>query len=94
MSGVTVSLPNELNETITHIGTVHISSSLVLHNVLHVPSFRFNLISVCSLLRDSNLSAHFYPTFCVLQESSRDLMIGRATLCTTFMFLRMLIHLL
>lgn len=94
MSGVTVSLPNGLNETITHIGTVHISSSLVLHNVLHVPSFRFNLISVCSLLRDSNLSAHFYPTFCVLQESSRDLMIGRATLCTTFMFLRMLIHLL
>lgn len=51
--GVTVSLPNGVHEPITHIGSVHISSSIVLHNVLYVPSFRFNLISVCSLLRDS-----------------------------------------
>lgn len=75
VTGVTVSLPNGISEHISHIRTVHLSPSLVLHNVLHVPSFRFNLISVCSLLRDNNLSAH-----CELQESTRDSMIGRGIL--------------
>ncbi|CAA7049128.1 unnamed protein product [Microthlaspi erraticum] len=45
VSGVTVSLPNGVRVPIIHTSTVHISDALVLHNVLHVPSFAFNLIS-------------------------------------------------
>lgn len=80
VSGVTVSLPNEARVDITHCGTVHLSSSLILHNVLHVPSFKFNLISVSSLLKSSHCSAHFYPDFCYIQECIHGLMIGRGTL--------------
>ncbi|KAG7547513.1 Retrotransposon gag domain [Arabidopsis suecica] len=47
VSGVTVSLPNDARVDITHCGTVHLSSSLILTDVLHVPSFKFNLISEC-----------------------------------------------
>ncbi|KAG7545539.1 Reverse transcriptase RNA-dependent DNA polymerase [Arabidopsis suecica] len=35
VSGVTVSLPNEARVDITHCGTVHLSHSLILHDVLH-----------------------------------------------------------
>lgn len=51
VSGVTVTLPNDTRVSITHCGTVQLSSSLVLHDVLHVPSFKFNLISVSCLLK-------------------------------------------
>ncbi|CAA7044889.1 unnamed protein product [Microthlaspi erraticum] len=80
VSAVTVSLPNGIREPISHTGIVHLSHDLVLHNVLHVPSFRFNLISVSSLLKDSNSSNHFYSNHCLIQESTQGLMIGRGTL--------------
>ncbi|KAG7544005.1 Zinc finger CCHC-type [Arabidopsis thaliana x Arabidopsis arenosa] len=80
VSGVTVSLPNDTRVDITHCGSVQLSSSLVLHDVLHVPSFKFNLISVSSLLKHNQLSAHFYPDFCFIQESIQGLMIGRGVL--------------
>ena len=39
-----VNLPNGKIALVTHIGTVRISESLILYNVLHVPLFTFNLI--------------------------------------------------
>ena len=80
VSGVTVSLPNEARVDITHCGTVQLSQSLILHDVLHVPSFKFNLISVSSLLKHNQGSAHFFPDFCYIQESIQGLMIGRGLL--------------
>ena len=53
---------------------------LFLNNILHVPSFRFNLISVCTLLRDNHLSAHFYPDHCFIHESTQGSMFGRRIL--------------
>ncbi|CAA7057424.1 unnamed protein product, partial [Microthlaspi erraticum] len=88
VSGVTVSLPNGIRESISHTGTVHIHSSLTLHNVLHVPSFRFNLISVSSLLKHDDRSAHFYADHCIIQESTQGLMIGRGTLINNFYILQ------
>ena len=79
VSGVTVSLPNGAKEPITHTGTVHLSESLVLLNVLHVPSFRFNLISVSSLLQQHRHSAHFCFDSCHIHEHTQGLMIGRGS---------------
>lgn len=45
-----VKLPNGQTAPVSHIGTVHINSQLTLHNVLCVPSFYFNLISVKQLI--------------------------------------------
>lgn len=66
VSGITVALPNGLRLPIQHTGTIHLSDSLILYDVLHVPAFHFSLISVSSLLKQNQCSAHFYPTFCYL----------------------------
>jgi len=80
VTGVTVSLPNGTRVPISHTGTVHISPSLILHNVLYVSTFKFNLLSVSSLLNHYNCSAHFYPDSCYIQDHTRGLMIGRGIL--------------
>lgn len=80
VSHTTVTLPNGTRETISHIGTIHLSSSLILSNVLFVPSFRFNLISFSTLLAHSIASAHFYPDFCIIQDLSQAWTIGRGRL--------------
>ena len=41
-----VALPNGETAMVTHIGSITLSSNLILHNVLCVPSFSFNLLSV------------------------------------------------
>ena len=41
-----VQLPNGERVVVTHIGTIQVTASLVLENVLCVPAFTFNLISV------------------------------------------------
>ena len=46
-----VNLPNGETDLVTHIGTVQISEKLILYNVLFVPSFSFNLISVSQLAK-------------------------------------------
>jgi hypothetical protein len=47
-----VKLPNGQFVEVTHIGTVKISKSFILTNVLCVPSFSFNLISVSKLFHN------------------------------------------
>lgn len=42
-------LPNGELALVTHIGTIEISTKLVLHSVLYVPSFTFNLLFVSKL---------------------------------------------
>lgn len=80
VSGITVTLPNGLKLPIRHTGTIQLSDSLILYNVLHVPSFHFNLISVSTLLHDNQCSAHFYIIYCYLQEFSQGLMIRSSNL--------------
>jgi len=75
VSGVTVTLPNGTRVLITHTGTVHISQKLILHNVLHVPDFKFNLISISCLIKTLACSANFYVDCCLIQELSQGLMI-------------------
>ena len=44
-----VYLPNGEKVLVTHIGTVHLNNTLILTDVLCVPSFTFNLIFVNKL---------------------------------------------
>ena len=80
ISGVTVSLPNDISIPISHTGTVKISDTLVLHNVLHVDSFKFNMLSVSSLLQNRDLSTHVYYDSCFIQDHIQDLTIGKGLL--------------
>lgn len=44
-----VHLPDGQTVQVTHIGTVHVTKDLMLQNVLCVPTFHFNLISISQL---------------------------------------------
>ena len=71
----TVELPNGNMVPVTHIGTVKLSSSLILTDVLCVPSFHFNLISVSKLVY-SSLCLIFLSNYCFIQAFTPWRMIG------------------
>lgn len=48
------------------IGDVVVNSLLTLKNVLYVPDFKFNLISVARLISDSVIQVLFHVDFCTL----------------------------
>ena len=54
---ISVRLPNGDMAKVTHIGTVQVSASLILENVLSIPSFSFNLVSICKLTQNQ----FFFP---------------------------------
>lgn len=74
-----ISLPNAETVVIEFVGNVHVMNGLVLENVLFVPSFHCNLLSVGKLVRDQKCNVLFTPTRCLMQAPSmkRPLLIGR-----------------
>ena len=71
-----VNLPNGELALVTHIGTVEISTKLVLHNVLCVPSFTFNLLSVSKLAKSISCCLMFFGTLCFIQDLAHWNTIG------------------
>ena len=64
--------------TVTSIGEVIISESLVLKSVLLVPNLTCNLLSISKLTRDLNCAAKFSSTYCVFQDLNLGKMISTA----------------
>jgi hypothetical protein len=71
-----VKLPNGQLVSVTHVGTVRISSSLILTDVLCVPSFSFNLISASKLTKFFSCCLTFLADFCFIQNLLTWKMIG------------------
>ncbi|KAK9741428.1 hypothetical protein RND81_03G105000 [Saponaria officinalis] len=65
-----ISLPNGHSITINNVGTVPLTREISLHNVLFVPSFRYNLLSISKLDNQFNSVINFTPDFCFMQGSS------------------------
>ena len=61
VTGVTVTLPNGTRVAITHTGTICITNTFILHNVLLVPDFKFNLISVSCLVKSLSFQLISFP---------------------------------
>ena len=72
-----VYLPNGDQALVTHVGIVHISSTLVLKDVLCVPSFGFNLISVSKLTKTLFCCLIFFGNCCFIQDLAQWSMIGQ-----------------
>ncbi|OIT36672.1 hypothetical protein A4A49_51924, partial [Nicotiana attenuata] len=74
-----VQLPTGDSAKITHVGDCQLSGGDTIKNVLCVPTFKFNLLSVSKVTKDLNCFASFFPTFCVFQDlwSGRVKEIGR-----------------
>jgi len=71
-----VKLPNGKFALVTHIGAVKISAHLTLTNVLCVPSFSFNLLSVSKLVRTFNYCFIFFANYCFIQNLTTWMTIG------------------
>jgi len=74
-----ISLPNGTQVKVTHKGKLRVATDLSLDNVLLVPQFKFNLISIKRLCEQLHSSIQFTDSICVLQAPSqkRPLVIGR-----------------
>ena len=73
-----VYLPNGKKVVVTHISTVQISSTLTLTltDLLCVPSFNFNLISVSQLTKHKFCCLIFLGDWCFIQDLAQWSMIG------------------
>ncbi|XP_022856063.1 uncharacterized protein LOC111377235, partial [Olea europaea var. sylvestris] len=72
-----VTLPNHKRIPVSFVGIVKFSNNLMLEDVLYVPNFKFNLMSVSSLIKDSNIIVRFFANECDIQDTHNQKMIGK-----------------
>lgn len=63
-----ICVPNGHSVPIHGIGNAQITSDIILTDVLFVPPFKFNLLSVPKFTQTTNCSIFFYPDHCVFQD--------------------------
>jgi len=73
-----ITVADETTTTVAGVGDIHITPSLVLKNVLHVPKLSTNLMSIQKLTKDLNCHVTFYPSYCDFQDQDSGRRIGRA----------------
>ncbi|GJR03574.1 retrovirus-related pol polyprotein from transposon TNT 1-94 [Tanacetum coccineum] len=80
---IIVHLPDGNSKTVTIMGKVLLTPSLILINVFYNPEFQFNLLSVGQLTQNHNLSAHFYSKDCCFQDPSTKqiVAVGKGSKC-------------
>lgn len=61
-------LPNGKNVSVHYQGSCNISYDYTIENVLHVPEFIYNLLSVSKMTKVLQCSVFFFPHFCVFQD--------------------------
>ncbi|XP_074314629.1 uncharacterized protein LOC141649855 [Silene latifolia] len=65
---VIIGLPDGTSKTVTISGTVQLISAITLKNVLLIPDFKQNLLSVSKLIDCNSLSAVFLSQRCLFQD--------------------------
>ena len=73
---ISVRLPNGDMAKVTHIGTVRLTSILILENVPCIPSFSFNLVSISKLTQSPSCYCIFLSHYCFIQDLLPWKMIG------------------
>jgi len=75
-----INLPNG-STVVAHISrTVQLSPQLIIQDVLYVPNFKFNLLSISKLLASSDYTLHFSNFQCQIKEKKSLRIIGLAKL--------------
>ena len=70
ISPIIVHLPNGSRTTVSYKGIVQFSPSLVLHDVLYLPHFNFNIISVSKITSALICELTFSSSSCTLQSNN------------------------
>ncbi|GKD45792.1 putative RNA-directed DNA polymerase [Tanacetum coccineum] len=66
---ITVAHPNGTKAKVNQIGSCKLNEKLIIHDVLVVPGYHVNLLSISKLAKDSKLSVCFNEKDCVIQDS-------------------------
>jgi len=76
---ITVSLPNGQQVQVSHCGILKLNNSIELENVLLVPQFKYNLLSVKQLAKQLHCNVIFSEETCSLQGLSlrRPVVVGK-----------------
>ena len=77
---IQINLPNKSIVTAYISGTIIFSPNFILHNVLFVPEFHFNLLSISKLLKTRKFTLIFDDLYCTIQDKHSLQMIGLANL--------------
>lgn len=67
--GMEVNLPTGNSIIVKHTGKAKFNKDLWLEGVLHIPSFKFNLISMSKLLEGACYQLVFTSKFCLIQDA-------------------------
>ncbi|KAL0312289.1 UNVERIFIED_CONTAM: hypothetical protein Sradi_5628200 [Sesamum radiatum] len=73
---ITIHLPNGDTQSVSHIGSVKLSQDITLSQVLHIPKFSVNLISVKQLCSDSFFQFRFLNSECILQDPKSEKVVA------------------
>ena len=87
ISSPLVLLPSGEKASICTKGSLPLNSVYYLHDLLCVPTFKVNLMSVSRLTRDLNCSMTFFPHWCVLQDLATRRIIGLGKQCDGLYYL-------
>ncbi|KAM0065109.1 hypothetical protein Hdeb2414_s0003g00110971 [Helianthus debilis subsp. tardiflorus] len=71
-----VTIPNGEAITIEGRGDYTLPNGVLVRDVLHVPEFKCNLLSVSRLSKDLKCAVILFPDFCVMQDLSSRTLIG------------------
>jgi len=71
-----IKLPNGNQGLVTLVGDVQLSNNLTLKDTLAIPDFKYNLLSVSKLCRDSKCVVVFYDEICLLQDYATRMVKG------------------
>lgn len=62
---IKIHLPDGSSRTVAYGGTTRLNKDIILTEVLFVPNFTHNLISVAQLIQSNGVKCLFYKTHCV-----------------------------
>ncbi|XP_074352988.1 uncharacterized protein LOC141692148 [Apium graveolens] len=65
-----ITIPDGTKIQVTHVGNIKLNNLIELTDVLYAPSFKFNLIFVSKLVRNTTYIISFTSDSCMLQEHS------------------------
>ncbi|WVZ03156.1 hypothetical protein V8G54_023962 [Vigna mungo] len=77
---VTINLPNGITTNANHKGTIKLCDTICLADVLYIPDFSYNLISISKMVLHNNVYVTFTNSQCFIQESTTNHKIGPADL--------------
>ncbi|KAG7535136.1 GAG-pre-integrase domain [Arabidopsis thaliana x Arabidopsis arenosa] len=74
-----VRLPNGHTVKIEGTGYIQLTDALLLYNVLYIPAFKFNLLSVSVITKSLKSKVSFTSDACVIQDLTQELMLGNGS---------------